>query len=186
MRWPLRFCPDCGAALQDAGQDVHPRCSACGEIHYRSAKPCAGVLIEREGRLLLARRAIAPARGRWNVVGGFCEPEELPEEAARREALEETGLEIRLGPLLGMYLDRYVPGTGHRTLNVYYLAEAGEGEPAPADDVDTLRWFAPDELPADLAFAHEPRLLADWRARRAALWAAHESRALRESCARRG
>ena len=41
----------------------------------------------------------------------------------------------------------------------------GEGEPRPADDVDELAWFGPEELPAEMAFAHQDELLRRWAAR---------------------
>lgn len=142
-------------------------CPRCGAIQYRNAKPCAGVLLEREGKVLLARRGIEPRLGAWDVVGGFVKPHELPAETARRETLEETGLDVQLGELFGMYLDRYGDDEGDDiTLNLYYLATAPAGEPVAASDVAELRWFGPDELPEVLAFEHERHLLAAWRSDR--------------------
>lgn len=142
-------------------------CPRCGATQYRNAKPCAGVLLEREGKVLLARRGIEPRLGTWDVVGGFVKPDELPAETARRETLEETGLDVQLGELFGMYLDRYGDDEGDDiTLNLYYLATAPAGEPVAASDVAELRWFGPDELPEALAFEHEHRLLAAWRSDR--------------------
>jgi 8-oxo-dGTP diphosphatase len=140
-------------------------CEACTQDHYRNAKPCAGVLIERGGRLLLARRAIAPAAGAWNIVGGFVEPGETPSEAAVREALEETGLHVRLSDLLCVERDLYPsgPGLADVTLNLYYMADSSDGEPVAASDVAELAWFDASELPCAMAFAHEPAVLARWR-----------------------
>jgi len=175
MRWPMRYCPDCGAELERAASAHHVSCDRCGADHWLNAKPCTGVLIEREGKLLLARRAIEPSKDLWNVIGGFVEADEHPAAAAHREVREETGLTIQLGPLLGMHLDVYGVDSGIRTLNIYYLARAAAGDPRPADDVSELRWFDADALPAHMAFAHEPRLLADWRRERARLWAAADA-----------
>jgi 8-oxo-dGTP diphosphatase len=61
----------------------------------------------RDGQLLLLRRANEPWLGRWDIPGGFCEPDEHPVETAVREAREECGFEVEVTGLLGMWLDRY-------------------------------------------------------------------------------
>jgi 8-oxo-dGTP diphosphatase len=170
LTWPPRYCADCGAPVADGSVPDRRDCPACGSSHYRNAKPCAGALIVRDGRLLLARRGVAPRLGAWDIVGGFVHPDEHPADAARREALEETGLTVRIGDCLGMYVDQYGDDAGSDyTLNVYYLCEAPAGLPVATSDVRELAWFAPDALPADVAFPHERQVLADWRRRHAAL-----------------
>jgi ADP-ribose pyrophosphatase YjhB (NUDIX family) len=115
----------------------------------------------RRGRVLLARRAVPPYRGWWDIPGGFLEADEHPEDGARREVHEETGLRVRLLRLLGVYLDRY---EGVRVLTFYYVARPVGGRERPADDAAELRWFAPEELPRQIAFpGHVRRVLADWR-----------------------
>lgn len=59
-------------------------------------QPVAGVIIEKEGKVLLHRRDYEPARGKLDFVGGFVDPGETPEEAAVREAKEETGFDVAL------------------------------------------------------------------------------------------
>jgi ADP-ribose pyrophosphatase YjhB (NUDIX family) len=158
----LTYCPDCGEPIARPPVGNLMTCRACGARHFLNAKPCAGTLIVRDGRVLLARRAGEPRRGTWDVVGGFLEPHEHPSEGAIREAREETGLDVTLGDLVGIFIDTY-GDEGLYTFNVYYLAEAPEGEPIPASDVTELRWFALDEIPDDLAFPHEHELLAQLR-----------------------
>jgi ADP-ribose pyrophosphatase YjhB (NUDIX family) len=161
--YAFRFCPDCGAKLPLA-EVVHllsQTCPACGAIHWRNAKPCAGALVVHDGRVLLGRRAVDPARGAWDIPGGFLEPWELPADAAVREIREETGLEVRASQLLTVVIDTYAERD--YTLNLYYLAEIVGGAPRPADDLAELRWFGPDELPTNLAFAHCSKVLAEWR-----------------------
>jgi 8-oxo-dGTP diphosphatase len=137
-------------------------CTACGKITYRNAKPCAGVLPTRGGRVLLARRGVEPFRNCWDLIGGFMEHDEDPEAAALREAREETGLELQLLDLLGVYVDAHAAAYD-TTLNVYYVARVVAGQPQPADDVVELAWFSPADLPAQMAFpGHIPRVLADW------------------------
>jgi ADP-ribose pyrophosphatase YjhB (NUDIX family) len=164
----VRFCSCCGAPLPTPPPVT---CAACDTSHWLDAKPCAGALVTREGRLLLVRRAHDPWRGLWDVPGGFCGPEEHPEAAAAREIREETGLTVHVGGLLGMWMDRYAPSgpdSEKVTLNIYFHATA-DGRAAPATDpneVAEIAWFAPEDLPSELAFpGHVPAVLRAWKER---------------------
>jgi 8-oxo-dGTP diphosphatase len=164
VTWPPVHCSGCGAALGQPSEAAAVSCAVCGEVHYRNAKPCAGVLIERRGRLLLARRGVPPHLGDWNVVGGFVQPDEHPEDAAIREAREETGLDVAIGELVGMWVDRYgdLPGDDF-TLNIYYRACPLGGRQVAQSDVTELEWFEAGSLPPNMAFEHEAEVLEAWR-----------------------
>jgi predicted GIY-YIG superfamily endonuclease/ADP-ribose pyrophosphatase YjhB (NUDIX family) len=167
LRGGDRFCPRCGGSLETIVRphEKRPRqvCAVCGRVHYRNAKPCAGALVTRDGRVLLAKRGIQPCLGYWDIPGGFLEEDEHPEEGAVREIREETGLEVRLTELLGFYVDRYnYDDIGAYCLNIYFLAQIVSGQARPADDVAELVWFAPGELPDEIAFEHIRIVLADW------------------------
>jgi mutator protein MutT len=109
------------------------------------------VLVDQDGRVLLGRRARDPHAGSWDVLGGFMDPGETPEQAVVRELREETGLECTVGRYLGGFTDVY-GDTGDATLNLAFACAYLGGDPVAADDVSELRWFAPDELPAADAF----------------------------------
>ena len=160
------FCVHCGGPLAERllPAEDRPRlaCAACGHVHYLNPKPVAGVIIPDGGRVLLGRRAIQPARGAWVFPGGFVELGETPEEAAVREALEETGLRVTLGPLLGVYTRRAAG-----ILLVVYVAAGFQGRPAPTRETLELAWFRPAEIPWDaLAFETTAAALRDWTGRR--------------------
>jgi 8-oxo-dGTP diphosphatase len=163
----VNFCPVCGNPLEERPPLV---CPSCGAEHWRNAKPCAGALVVRDGLLLLLRRANEPWLGRWDIPGGFCDAEEHPMETAVREAVEETGIEVEITGFLGMWLDRYPdptePDHPEVTLNAYYHAvtvDDAEGRPEPGE-ASELGWFAPDDLPAEIAFPnHAPAVLTAWR-----------------------
>lgn len=158
------FCPRCGGSLVQRYVEKRERqvCSRCGRIHYKNAKPCACALVIRDGRILLVRRAIEPFYGCWDIPGGFLEAEEHPAACVVREIEEETGLRIRLTALLGIYMDTY-SAEDEYTLNIHYLAEVVSGKPRPASDALELAWFAPNELPVDLAFRSDYQALEDWQ-----------------------
>lgn len=163
-----KHCPRCRADL-DAPDTGKLECPACGLRIYASSKPTASALVlDEEGRVLLARRAIEPASGKWDLPGGFLEEGEHPLDAVKRELAEETGLEIEPIEFLDVLVDRYGDGEDARaTLNLYWIARlvGGAAEPVAADDVSELRWFGPDELPPaeELAFENNAQALSAWR-----------------------
>ncbi len=163
----VKYCMVCGAPVApvaDAGQTVFACTNrSCTYTTYPNSKPCAGVLLEDAGRLLLVRRAVAPFKGDWDIPGGFVLEAEHPAAAARRETWEETGLSIELIALLGIFVDRY-GDADYNTLNIYYRARVIGGRLRPADDAAVAEWFAPNALPANIAFpGHELHVLAVWR-----------------------
>lgn len=99
----------------------------------------------------------------WALPGGFVDLGECLEDAAVREAREETCLEVRLLALLGCYSDPARDPRGH-TVSPVYVAEA-RGIPRAADDAKHLDIFSPD-APPELVFDHA-RILADYREYRA-------------------
>lgn len=148
-----KHCSDCGSLLGPLDGNAQ-LCTACGSPYYHDAKPCAAVLVlDGERRLLLGRRAIAPRLGLWDIPGGFCGPDETPEDCAVRELLEETGCTIELTGFLAHLIDTY-GDDGDYTLNAVFTARIIEGTPVAADDVAELRWFPLDAVPprAELAF----------------------------------
>ena len=167
-----RFCPRCGELLrmvEQPGDDRRRRvCTGCGKVDYRNPKPCAGVLIVRQGQVLLIRRSMEPYKDWWDIPGGFLEIDEHPAEAAIREAAEETGLKVALTDLLGFYLGRYASnGATRRTLNIYFVGRVVCGQARAGDDATDLAWFRLDQLPDRLAFRHTRQVFEDWLTLRA-------------------
>ena len=102
---------------------------------------CAGAVVrDKEGRLLLVRRGHEPALGTWSLPGGRIEPGETPEQAAAREVLEETGLEVQVGDLL-QTVDIW---GGYRVHD--FAATVVGGELHAGDDASDVRWCTPDEV----------------------------------------
>ncbi len=108
---------------------------------------------DRRGRLLLVQRGRPPFLGRWGLPGGFCEWKETTERCCAREALEETGVTVRVGRLLGVYSDPKRDPRGHN-VTVLYEARPIRGKARGGDDAAEARWFTPREL-ARLSFAFD-------------------------------
>ena len=120
------------------------------------------IIIELQDRperpvVLIKRRN--PPYG-WALPGGFVDRGETLEQAATREAAEETGLDVSLSALLGCYSDPRRDPRGH-TVSAVYIARA-TGTPQAADDAAETRLFTPPEIPGALAFDHA-QILADYK-----------------------
>lgn len=115
-------------------------------------------LVDRPGRPIVLIERLNPPHG-WALPGGFVDVGETLEQAAVREAREETCLEVSLTGLLGCYSAPDRDPRGH-TVSAVYLAEA-TGTPQAADDAKTVGVFTTDALPRELAFDHA-EILADY------------------------
>ncbi len=110
---------------------------------------------DRKGRVLLVRRGRPPFLGHWGLPGGFCEWKETTEDCCARETLEETGLRVRVGALLGVYSRPGRDPRGHN-VTVLYAARPLSGRAKGGDDAAEARWFTPREL-RKLSFAFDHR-----------------------------
>ncbi len=128
---------------------VRPVCPSCGWIHFADPKVAAAVLVEKDNQILLVRRVYNPHRGKWSLPAGFVNAGEDPAEAARRECLEETGLNVRVTRLLDIHAGR--EHAGGADFIIVYQAEMLDGHLTAADDVDAVDWFSREDLP-ELAF----------------------------------
>ncbi|MEM2933343.1 MAG: NUDIX hydrolase [Methanocellales archaeon] len=117
------------------------------------------VVILYRNKFVFIKRGNEPYRGRYALPGGFVEAGERVEEAAIREAREETGLDIRLIKLLGVYSDPDRDPRGH-VVSICYLAE-GTGELKPSTDAcEVLTCSLDAAMKLNLAFDHD-KILRD-------------------------
>jgi len=158
-----KHCPRCASHLRPEPGAV--RCDTCGLVVYAKPAPAiCGLVVDDGGRVLLGRRARAPAAGLWDILGGFMNEYEHPLDTLKRELREETGLDVEAEAFVGVVADRY-GDEGNATLNLCWTARIISGDAAPSDDVSELRWFEPHELPGEeeLAFSNTAELLRAWR-----------------------
>ena len=120
----------------------------------------ADIIIRRKnGSIVLVKRRNPPFQGEWAIPGGFVEYGETVEAAAVREAREETGLDVELSKIIGVYSDPNRDPRGH-TVSVCFLANEVGGELRADTDAKEAKSFASSSLPSKLAFDHG-RMLAD-------------------------
>ncbi|AEH45184.1 NUDIX hydrolase [Thermodesulfatator indicus DSM 15286] len=135
-------------------------CPKCGETIeiYKNPFPTVDIIIEVEEKIVLIKRKNPPLG--WALPGGFVDYGESLEEAAIREAREETGLEVEL---VCQFYTYSAPGRDPRfhTITTVYIAKA-RGEPEGADDAALARLFSLDEIPFnELVFDHG-NIIADY------------------------
>ena len=162
----VRFCSRCGTPLEfgPIGGEDRDRlgCPACGFVFYVNPRLVVTTLpITERGEVMLIRRGIEPGYDMWAQPGGFLEIDETVRAAAIRETLEETGLLVEPGEILGLY--SRVPAA---IVVVAFVARIVEGEPQVTHESLETRPFAADRIPwDDVAFETSVRALSDWVAR---------------------
>ena len=109
--------------------------------------PCVGAIVVHDGRLLVVRRGREPGRGSWSVPGGRVEPGESHDEACAREVLEETGLHVDVGHVVGQ-VERLAPDGSTYVIDDLTCTVRGPDEPTAGDDADEVRWVTRAELTA--------------------------------------
>jgi 8-oxo-dGTP diphosphatase len=159
---PYVYCPLCAIALVITDQEDYPRryCPRCDRIFYHNPAPAAGGMILKEGRILLVKRKFPPRVGAWTVPAGFLEYFESPAECAVREVLEETGLQTQVTSIFGVYAGNDDPR--HTAVLILYHMDIQGGTLVPGDDASEAAFFAPSQLPTDIAFRAHRQALQDF------------------------
>jgi ADP-ribose pyrophosphatase YjhB (NUDIX family) len=158
----FKYCPVCGEPLtrrRVEGRD-RPFCEACDRTFFQDPKVAAAVFALREGEVLLVQRVHTPERGKWTLPAGFVDDGEDPERAARRECLEETGLQVEVTRLVDVLFGK--EHSRGASIVIVYAGSLGGGKPIPGRDVGAVQFFGPEELPP-LAFDATKEILDRWR-----------------------
>ena len=100
-----KFCASCATPLErrEVFGTERPACPQCGRVVFYDPKVAAVCVIARDGKILMIRRGTDTGYGLWSLPGGFVDRGEVVETAAAREAWEETGLEVAVDGLLGLF-----------------------------------------------------------------------------------
>ncbi len=132
-----------------------------------ASKPvaCVGAVVrDAHGRWLLVRRGTEPGRGQWSVPGGRVEAGELPTRAVAREVLEETGVVVRVGRIVGV-VERAGPGGVSYEITDFLCTPDPVDRvsvPVAGDDADEARWVPGDEMESYDLVAGLLDALRDW------------------------
>lgn len=144
----LHYCTQCANSLvriiPPDDNRVRDVCLQCGSVHYQNPRNVVGVVPIWQDQILLCRRAIEPRYDTWTLPAGFMELKEDTTEGALREADEEAGVKLELGPLFTL-ID--VPDVSQ--VHVYYLAKVLSPELNPGAESLEARFFSFDEIPWD-------------------------------------
>jgi len=145
------YCPFCGEKLvqRETSKGIRNRCPACGYTQYKNPVPSVGAIPVKDGKVLLIKRGVEPAKGAWVFPTGFINEGESPPDACIRELEEETGLKGRIVRIIEAYAEE-ADIYGH-ILVIMYLVEVTGGELKPGDDAADARFHDPNRLP-DLLF----------------------------------
>jgi ADP-ribose pyrophosphatase YjhB (NUDIX family) len=163
----LKHCSRCGAELAFGSVEGEDRdrlaCSNCGFVAYVNPRLVVTTIpVMANGEVMLIRRGIEPGRGSWAQPGGFLEIDETVGEAAVRETLEETGLLVEPGEIIGLYsrLEAAV-------VVLVFEARIVGGKMAPTLEALEVRAFAAAAIPwSGIEFKTTYFALSDWLARR--------------------
>lgn len=167
MASSLQYCTRCASPLAFGaveGEDRHRlSCPSCGFVSYVNPRLVVTTIpVTGAGEVILLRRGIEPGRGWWAQPGGFLEVDETVTEAAIRETLEETGLVVEPGEIIGIYsrLEAAVV-----VLALESRVVGGEARLNP--EALEIRAFQPGEIPWEgIAFTTSHWALHDWVTRR--------------------
>lgn len=159
----MRYCHRCAAPLthQLRHGRMRPVCTACGGVLFLDPKVVVAMIAELDGKVVMIRRDNEPGRGRWTIPGGFVDRGEAVEEAAAREFLEETGLQVKVTELVGVY-----SRAQDTNILLVYGGRVVGGELSPGPEAQEVGLFAMDSLPP-LAFERDAGILQQWQEQKA-------------------
>ena len=156
------YCRRCGTQMAPAeiGGRLRDVCPDCDFVLFRNPVPGVGVLVEIDPGVVLIKRGQEPFLGSWALPAGYIEEDESVEQAAIRECKEETGLDVQLIELFGVY--SFPEGPVQSGIIVFYRARPVGGVLRAGDDAQEARVFAQTALPDGIAFRTHREVLERW------------------------
>lgn len=148
---PYRFCPVCSTKFEKKKvgleQDIRNVCPKCDYVMYVNSSPTSNaVILNSENELLLTKRAIKPAIGKWDFAGGFLNNNENPVDGLKREIKEELGVDCTVGDFVNVHVSLFPSLWREAALNMYYYVKLKKGKIIAMSDVAEVRWFPVNEI----------------------------------------
>lgn len=163
----FNFCPNCKSRDFSFENDFKFHCNSCDFVFYHNIAAAVAVIIKHEDKILFTVRNVEPDKGKWDLPGGFIDPNENAEEAAYRELKEELGIDLLPEDLKYIttspnnYLYKNVP---YRTMDIFYEIEidSNQIQIAAADEIKDLIWVAKEEIQIDkIGFTSIKKIIED-------------------------
>ncbi len=146
----IKCCPKCGSKAfitNDNGRSFN--CEECRfNFYLNNSAAVACLIFNSEGKLLLTRRAVEPAKGMLDLPGGFVEPMESAEDAVIREINEELGVTVTGSEYLASFPNEYIfSGFSVFTVDLAFVCSVNDlSAIVPADDVSDVEFMFPEEV----------------------------------------
>ena len=131
-------------------------CPECSRVIFYDPKVAVICIVPRNGKVLMIRRSTDLGYGLWGLPGGYVDRGEVVEVAAAREVWEETGLEVAVGGLLGLFSE-----SGNPVIVAAYIGRETGGTLAAGPEALEVEFFDVDNLP-ELAFPRDREVLVRW------------------------
>lgn len=148
----FKFCPVCGSKSFVSNNEKSMICKDCGFVYYMNASAAvAAFIVNDNNELLVCTRAKEPAKGKFDLPGGFVDGNETADEAVRREIAEELNVQVTDSRFIFSLPNDYLySGLTVPTLDLFFVCKIDNYKNIQAaDDVESIQFIALDQLNID-------------------------------------
>jgi ADP-ribose pyrophosphatase YjhB (NUDIX family) len=162
----FKYCPRCAENALEPFLVNGLKCRKCGFIYFHNTASAVAAIIEYDNGIILAKRAFEPAKGLYDLPGGFVDRKESLEDALRREIMEELSLEISSMSYLGSFSNLYrYEDVSYYTADAVFVCKPSPGMvPKPSEELAEITVISVDKIDLEcIAFESAKRALMYYR-----------------------